>query len=59
MNITEGAYLPSMFLLNFVPEEFRDVFVHFDVTNNFEKNIALGNCVCLANELLENLFKSK
>jgi leucyl aminopeptidase len=55
MDMSEGAYLPSMFLLSFVPLELRDSYVHFDICNNFEKNLARGNCVALAVDFLKSL----
>jgi leucyl aminopeptidase len=55
LDIKEGAYLPAMFLLNFVPFELRDKFVHFDVCGNFKNDIAQGNCVALLIELLKEI----
>jgi leucyl aminopeptidase len=56
-NVREGAYYPSMFLLSFVPIELRDKYIHFDVCNNFEKNLARGNCVSLLIETMDALGK--
>ena len=55
LDMREGAYLPSMFLLTFVPEELRDRYVHFDICNNYEKSISRGNCVSLMIELIKTL----
>jgi len=51
----EGAYLPSMFLLTFVPEHLRDRYIHIDICNNFIGDLAKGNCVALVVELLKHL----
>lgn len=55
MDMKEGAYLPSMFLLSFVPLELREKYVHFDICNNYINNIAKGNCVVLVIELIKSL----
>lgn len=57
LDMREGAYLPSMFLLTFVPEELRDRYVHFDICNNYERSISRGNCVSLMIELIKTLCK--
>jgi leucyl aminopeptidase len=59
MDIREGAYLPSMFLLSFVPLELRDNYIHFDICNNFENDLAKGNCVILVIELIKSLIYKK
>lgn len=59
MDIREGAYLPSMFLLSFVPLELRDNYIHFDICNNFVNDIAKGNCVVLVIELIRSLINKK
>jgi leucyl aminopeptidase len=51
----EGAYMPSMFLLTFVPEELRDKYIHIDICNNFTSDLAKGNCVALVVELIKKL----
>ena len=56
-DIREGAYLPSMFLLSFVPLELRDNYVHFDICNNYVNDLAKGNCVVLMIELLKHLVQ--
>ena len=56
-DIREGAYLPSMFLLSFVPLELRDNYVHFDISNNYTNDLAKGNCVILMIELVKSLFE--
>lgn len=59
MDIREGAYLPSMFLLSFVPLELRNNYIHFDICNNFVNDIAKGNCVVLVIELIKSLINKK
>ena len=59
MDIREGAYLPSMFLLSFVPLELRDNYIHFDICNNYFNDIANGNCVVLVVELINDLINKK
>lgn len=54
-NVASGAYYPSMFLLSFVPLELRDKYVHFDICNNFDKNLARGNCVSLLIETIKSI----
>jgi leucyl aminopeptidase len=56
-DIREGGYLPSMFLLSFVPLELRDNYVHFDICNNYSNDQAKGNCVVLMIELIKHLFE--
>lgn len=53
----EGAYLPVMFIMNFVPDKLKDRFIHFDITNNWRQQLALGNCVALGIELVKRLSK--
>lgn len=55
----EGAYLPSMFLLSFVPLPLQDHYIHFDICNNFANNLAQGNCVVLVSELIQRLSTEK
>lgn len=55
LDIKEGAYLPSMFLLSFVPIHLQDNYVHFDICNNFTNNLAQGNCVVLVSQLIREL----
>lgn len=55
LDMREGAYLPSMFLLTFVPHELRDRYVHFDMCNNFKRDLAQGQCVALMIELIKHL----
>ncbi len=57
LDIKEGAYLPSMFLLSFVPIELRDNYVHFDICNNYTNDLAKGNCVVLMIELIKHLIE--
>lgn len=54
-DIREGSYLPSMFLLSFVPIHLQDHYIHFDICNNFTNNLAQGNCVVLVSELIRQL----
>lgn len=54
-DIREGSYLPSMFLLSFVPIPLQDHYIHFDICNNFTNNLAQGNCVVLVSELIRQL----
>jgi leucyl aminopeptidase len=54
----EGAYLPSMFLLSFVPISLQDHYIHFDICNNFTNNLAQGNCVVLVSELIRQLCQA-
>lgn len=56
-DIREGGYLPSMFLLSFVPLELRDNYVHFDICNNYVNDLAKGNCVVLMIELIKHLIE--
>jgi leucyl aminopeptidase len=58
MDMREGAYLPSMFLLTFVPLELQNSYVHFDICNNFKSDLSRGNCVVLVIELIQKLYKS-
>lgn len=51
----EGAYLPSMFLMTFVPIHLQERYIHFDICNNFTNNLAQGNCVVLVSELVRQL----
>lgn len=55
----EGAYLPVMFIMNFVPDKLKDKFIHFDITNNWKQQLAMGNCVALGIELVKRLSKPK
>lgn len=55
----EGAYLPVMFIMNFVPNNLKDRFIHFDITNNWQQQLAMGNCVALGIELVKRLIKPK
>lgn len=55
LDMKEGAYLPSMFLVSFVPHDLRDRYVHFDICNNYQRNLAQGNCVVLMIELIKKL----
>lgn len=57
LDIREGGYLPSMFLLSFVPLELRDNYVHFDICNNHSNDLAKGNCVVLMIELIKHLLQ--
>jgi leucyl aminopeptidase len=59
LNVKEGAYLPAMFMMNFVPENMREKWVHFDICNNFQGDLARGNCVTLATKWLHTLTSSK
>lgn len=55
LDVKEGAYLPAMFMINFVPEDMRDKWVHFDICNNFSGDLARGNCVSLATQWLHQI----
>lgn len=55
LDIKEGSYLPSMFLLSFVPIPLQDNYIHFDICNNFTNNLAQGNCVILVSELIRQI----
>jgi leucyl aminopeptidase len=55
LDVKEGAYLPAMFMINFVPEDMRDKWVHFDICNNFSGDLARGNCVLLASQWLHQI----
>jgi leucyl aminopeptidase len=57
LDTREGAYLPSMFLLSFVPISLQDHYIHFDICNNFTNNLAQGNCVVLVSELIQQLCR--
>jgi len=57
MDMKEGAFLPSMFLLSFVPIQLQSQYLHFDICNNFSNNLAQGNCVVLVSELIRHLSK--
>lgn len=52
----EGAYLPSMFLMTFVPIHLQERYIHFDICNNLTNNLAQGNCVVLVSELVRQLI---
>lgn len=59
MDMREGAFLPSMFLLSFVPIQLQNQYLHFDICNNFSNNLAQGNCVVLVSELIRQLSKQE
>ena len=54
-DVREGAYLPSMFLLSFVPLNLQEHYIHFDICNNFTNGLAQGNCVALVSHLIQRL----
>lgn len=55
LDVKEGAYLPVMFMINFVPEDMRDKWVHFDICNDFSGDLARGNCISLATQWLHQI----
>jgi len=57
LDVKEGAYLPAMFMMNFVPEDMRDRWLHFDICNNFSGDLARGNCVALASQWFDSIIK--
>lgn len=52
-----GGFMAAMFLLNFVPENLRSQWVHFDVSNNYTGHYSNGNCTLLCLEVLLRLLK--
>ena len=51
-----GGFMAAMFLYNFVPEELRDKWVHFDISNNFTGAFSNAHCFLLVLHLILNLF---
>lgn len=58
-DVREGAYMPSLFLMNFVPIDTKDKYVHFDICHNYQNDIAQGHCVALMIELIKTLSQGK
>jgi leucyl aminopeptidase len=51
--------MPSLFLMNFVPIDNKDKYVHFDICHNYQNDIAQGHCVALMIELIKTLSQGK
>ena len=51
-----GGFMASMFLYNFVPENLKDKWVHFDISNNFTGHFSNGNAFLLGLNLILRLI---
>lgn len=51
-----GAFMASMFLLQFVPKELRKKWMHFDVTHNYIHHLSSGSSTILIINMIKSLL---
>lgn len=52
-----GGFMASVFLYNFVPDNMKDKWIHFDISNNFTSSFSNGNATLLCLHMIMKLMK--
>jgi leucyl aminopeptidase len=58
-NCKADGYIAALFLMNFVPKHVQRNFIHFDICNNFNEHLAIGNTVSIGIELVKHVVNHK
>ena len=50
-----GSFMAAMFISNFIPEDIKNKWVHFDISNNDIRGIHSGNCAFLGMQFVKRI----